>query len=137
LDTYAVTRRRRIIGVIAIDLVMADRVLPLADAFWQKRRLTPAAFCVRRIDLYPRWIRAGGVSPSSQSCSLASALHAASIRLKRLWVGSSVARSARWAQFSAFSIKSCDCFMASSSEEIEGREAFTTQRLVTLCHAYE
>jgi hypothetical protein len=44
-----------------------------------------------------------------------------------------VARSASWAQFSAFSRKWSDCFIASSvARDIGGREVFTTERLVTL-----
>src|SRR5882762_8563010 len=56
----------------------------------------------------------GGTSPSSQSCSLAKASHAASIRLYRRCKGSFVAASASRAQFSAFSRKASDCFIASS-----------------------
>ena len=46
-----------------------------------------------------------GTSPSSQSCSLAKASQAASIRLYRRCKGSFVAASASRAQFSAFSRK--------------------------------
>src|SRR5882724_4181029 len=56
----------------------------------------------------------GGTSPSSQSCSLAKASQAASIRLYRRCKGSFVAASASRAQFSAFSRKISDCFIASS-----------------------
>src|SRR6266699_2007159 len=47
----------------------------------------------------------GGTSPSSQSCSLAKASHAACIRLYRRCKGSFVVASASRAQFSAFSRK--------------------------------
>src|SRR6266436_8876559 len=56
----------------------------------------------------------GGTSPSSQSCSLAKASHAASIRLYRRCKGSFVVASASRTQFSAFSRKISDCFIASS-----------------------
>jgi hypothetical protein len=65
----------------------------------------------------------GGTSPSSQSCSLANASHAASIRLYRRFRGSSVAASASRAQFSAFSRKISDCLMASSCCEGHMRRA--------------
>jgi hypothetical protein len=52
----------------------------------------------------------GDFSPSSQSCSSASARHAASMRLYSWWVGSSWAASAKWAQFCAFSRNMSDCF---------------------------
>src|SRR5882757_8754447 len=59
----------------------------------------------------------GDFSPSSQSCSSASASQAASMRLNRLQVGSFLAVSARSAQFCALSLNRSDCFvfMASSS----------------------
>jgi hypothetical protein len=65
----------------------------------------------------------GGTSPSSQSCSLAKASQAASIRLYRRCKGSFVAASASRAQFSAFSRKISDCFIASSCCEGRMRRA--------------
>ncbi len=62
---------------------------------------------------YPGGPLRGDVSPSSQSCSSANALQAASMRLYRLCAASSVARSASCAQFSAFSRKWSDCFTVS------------------------
>src|SRR5882762_9689220 len=65
----------------------------------------------------------GGTAPSSQSCSLAKASHAASIRLYRRLKGSFVATSASRAQFSAFSRNTSDCFIVSSCCEAHRRRA--------------
>ena len=67
----------------------------------------------------------GETSPSSQSCSSAKALQAASILLYRMYVGSLAALSARCAQFSAFSRKISDCFMI-AVDISGGRTAATT-----------
>jgi hypothetical protein len=66
----------------------------------------------------------GDFSPSSQSGSSASARHDASMRLYRWWVGSSLASSAKLAQFCAFSRNMSDCFdfMACVLVEADGSE---------------
>jgi hypothetical protein len=66
----------------------------------------------------------GDFSPSSQSCSSANARHAASMRLYRWWVGSSLASSAKLTQFCAFSRNMSDCFdfMACVLVEADGSE---------------
>src|SRR5450432_2140983 len=75
----------------------------------------------------------GGTSPSSQSCSLAKANHASSIRLYRKCSDWIVALSASREQFSAYSRKTSDCFIGSScARDIGGKEVFTTERLMTL-----
>ena len=80
----------------------------------KESRLTSAAFLNVSI---------GGTSPSSQSCSLAEASQAASIRLYRRCKGWFVAASASRAQFLAFSRKISDCFIASSCCEGHRRRA--------------
>src|SRR6267142_2829135 len=103
--------------VVALPLKATQRVI----GYWPTKRAPPYVGDVV--------VSVGGTSPSSQSCSLANASYAASIRLYRRCKGSFVAASASRAQFSAFSRKASDCFIASS---IGGEQVFTTQCLMIL-----
>src|SRR5262245_59429562 len=58
---------------------------------------------------FETWVLSGGTSPSSQSCSLASAFHASAMRRYRFIDAAFAAFSESSRQFSAFCLSSSDC----------------------------
>lgn len=97
------------IGLMKTALIDPERtilnVLCRKMCFAEKRRLRLVAFCYAYACTFGVAKEAGGISPSSQSCSSARARHADSILLNRRYEGWLGAISAKDAQRSAFSRK--------------------------------